>query len=226
ASLLRQGTYSTTRFGFYEVAKQTMETPDRPLPFYKKLLIAGSAGAIGGIFGTPGDLINVRMQNDIKLLPDQRRNYKHALDGLIRVCREEGMFKLFNGCSTATGRAALMTIGQLSFYDQIKQYLLESGKFNDNLGTHFTASLSAGAIATTLTQPLDVLKTRAMNAKPGEFKNIGALIVYTAKLGPLGFFKGFVPAFVRLAPHTILTFVFLEQLRIYFGHEPGKKADS
>ena len=27
-----------------------------------------------------------------------------------------------------------------------------------------------GAIATTMTQPLDVLKTRAMNAKPGEFK--------------------------------------------------------
>jgi hypothetical protein len=26
-----------------------------------------------------------------------------------------------------------------------------------------------GAVATTLTQPLDVLKTRAMNAKPGEF---------------------------------------------------------
>lgn len=26
-----------------------------------------------------------------------------------------------------------------------------------------------GAVATTLCQPLDVLKTRAMNAKPGEF---------------------------------------------------------
>jgi hypothetical protein len=26
-----------------------------------------------------------------------------------------------------------------------------------------------GAVATTLTQPLDVLKTRAMNANPGEF---------------------------------------------------------
>jgi dicarboxylate transporter 10 len=26
-----------------------------------------------------------------------------------------------------------------------------------------------GAVATTMTQPLDVLKTRAMNAKPGEF---------------------------------------------------------
>lgn len=43
------------------------------------------------------------------------------------------------------------------------------------------------------------------------------LVLYTAKLGPLGFFKGYVPAFVRLAPHTILTFVFLEQLRSNFG---------
>ena len=30
--------------------------------------------------------------------------------------------------------------------------------------------LFQGAIATTMTQPLDVLKTRAMNAKPGEYK--------------------------------------------------------
>lgn len=59
-----------------------------------------------------------------------------------------------------------------------------------------------------------------MNAKPGEFKNVWAIIVYTAKLGPLGFFKGYVPAFVRLAPHTILTFVFLEQLRLNLGFFP------
>ena len=93
-------------------------------------------------------------------------------------------------------RAILMTIGQLCFYDQIKQTLLASGLFGDNLVTHFTSSLGAvemlfffledkkniktlfskwlnnfsqGAIATTMTQPLDVLKTRSMNAKPGFF---------------------------------------------------------
>jgi solute carrier family 25 (mitochondrial dicarboxylate transporter), member 10 len=33
----------------------------------------------------------------------------------------------------------------------------------------------------------------------------------------MGFFKGYVPAFLRLGPHTILTFVFLEQLRMNFG---------
>lgn len=29
--------------------------------------------------------------------------------------------------------------------------------------------------------------------------------------------QGFVPAAIRLVPHTVLTFVFLEQLRKYFG---------
>ena len=74
-----------------------------------------------------------------------------------------------------------------------------------------------GAIATTMTQPLDVLKTRAMNAKPGEFNGPLHLIRFTAQQGPAAFFKGYVPAFARLGPHTILTFVFFEQLRQNFG---------
>ncbi len=168
--------------------------------------------------GTPGDMVNVRMQNDIKLPVEQRRNYKHAIDGLYRVYTEEGFRKLFAGASTATSRAVLVTIGQLSFYDQVKKMLMQSGYFEDNLTTHLTASTVAGAIATTLTQPLDVLKTRAMNAKPGEFAGVWDIVKYTAKLGPLGFFKGYVPAFIRLGPHTILTFVFLEQLRMNFGY--------
>ncbi|KAL1488949.1 hypothetical protein ABEB36_014733 [Hypothenemus hampei] len=216
ASLLRQLTYSTTRFGIYEVVKQKYH----PDSFASKVALAAGAGACGGFVGTPGDMVNVRMQNDIKLPKDKRRNYKHALDGLIRVYQEEGISRLFSGASTATSRAVFMTIGQLSFYDQIKLLMLNSGYFSDNLTTHFLSSLSAGAIATSLTQPLDVVKTRAMNAKPGEFGSLAAIIIHTAKLGPMGFFKGYVPAFVRLAPQTILTFVFLEQMRQHFGFIP------
>ncbi|CAL1298414.1 unnamed protein product [Larinioides sclopetarius] len=210
-------TYSTTRFGIYEVVKQNISAPDENMAFYKKILIAAVAGAMGGLVGTPADMVNVRMQNDIKLPREQRRNYKHAVDGLIQVYRKEGVRYLFSGATTATSRAILMTIGQISFYDQIKHLLQQTSYFKDNLITHFTASTIAGAIATTMTQPLDVLKTRTMNAKPGEYRNLWHCITVTAKLGPLGFFKGYVPAFVRLAPHTILTFVFFEQLRMNFG---------
>ncbi|XP_065340233.1 mitochondrial dicarboxylate carrier isoform X1 [Cloeon dipterum] len=220
ASLCRQLSYSTTRFGIYEVSKQAVAPSGEAIPFYQRVALAALAGAAGGFIGTPADMINVRMQNDIKLPPESRRNYKHAFDGLLRVYQEEGIRRLFAGATTATSRAVLMTVGQLSFYDQVKLTLLASGYFQDNLLTHFLSSLTAGAVATTMTQPLDVIKTRAMNAKPGEFRNLWHLITYTGKLGPLGFFKGYVPAFVRLGPHTILTFVFLEQLRKNFGTVP------
>lgn len=213
ASVLRQLTYSTARFGVYEAGKKYVNTDT----FGGKVALAGASGLVGGIVGTPADMVNVRMQNDVKLPPQQRRNYNNAFDGLVRVYRQEGFKRLFSGATTATARGILMTIGQIAFYDQTKIYLLATPYFQDNLVTHFTASLVAGTIATTLTQPLDVLKTRSMNAKPGEFNGLWDIVKHTAKLGPLGFFKGYVPAFVRLGPHTIITFVFLEQLRLKFG---------
>ena len=45
------------------------------IPFYQKALIAGISGACGGFVGTPADMINVRMQNDVKLKPEARRKY-------------------------------------------------------------------------------------------------------------------------------------------------------
>ena len=143
-------------------------------------------------------------------------SYKNAFDGLLRVNREEGFRRLFSGATTATMRGFMMTVGQIAFYDQVKQLLLASG-FKDNPKTHFLASLTAGAIATTLTQPLDVLKTRVMNSTPGQYSGLWDVARHTAKLGPLGFFKGYVPAFLRLGPQTIITFLLLEQLRLNFG---------
>jgi len=91
ASLLRQLTYSTARFGIYEAGKEYIDTKT----FVGKITLAALSGTIGGIVGTPADMVNVRMQNDIKLPLEQRRNYKHALDGLIKVYRNEGFRSLF-----------------------------------------------------------------------------------------------------------------------------------
>eukprot|EP00096_Caligus_rogercresseyi_P013024 TRINITY_DN5686_c0_g2_i1.p1 TRINITY_DN5686_c0_g2~~TRINITY_DN5686_c0_g2_i1.p1 ORF type:complete len:291 (-),score=66.35 TRINITY_DN5686_c0_g2_i1:916-1788(-) len=221
ASLVRQLTYSTTRFAIYETAKNKVSPNNEKISFLKRASMSAVAGACGGFIGTPGDMVNVRMQNDVKLPLEQRRNYKHAIDGLVRVAREEGFRKLFNGADWASARAICVTTGQLCFYDVVKDQLLSTGYFEDNLTTHFSSSLAAGAIATTLTQPLDVLKTRAMNAKPGDFKGPLDLFTFTAKQGPMAFFKGYIPAFLRLGPHTIITFILLEQLKANFGVLPS-----
>ncbi|RZC41481.1 Mito carr domain containing protein [Asbolus verrucosus] len=167
ASLFRQLTYSTTRFAIYDMTKIYI---GKDISFTNRILVAAFAGAIGGWIGTPSDKVNVRMQNDVRLPPEKRLNYKHVFHGLWRVYKTEGFSKLFSGGATASVRAGVMAVGQLSFYDQIKKLLLRTSYFKDDLTTHFTASFGAAAIATTLTQPLDVVKTRIMNAKPGEFR--------------------------------------------------------
>ncbi|XP_044103151.1 mitochondrial dicarboxylate carrier isoform X1 [Neovison vison] len=217
ASLCRQMTYSLTRFAIYETVRDHVtKGSEGPLPFHKKVLLGAISGCIGGFVGTPADMVNVRMQNDVKLPPSQRRNYAHAVDGLYRVAREEGLKKLFSGASMASSRGLLVTVGQLSCYDQAKQLVLSTGHLPDGVLTHLVASSIAGGCATILCQPLDVLKTRLMNSK-GEYQGVLHCAVETAKLGPLAFYKGLLPAGIRLMPHTVLTFVFLEQLRKHFG---------
>lgn len=62
-----------------------------------------------------------------------------------------------------------MTFGQLAFYDTFKTMLLATGVFHDNPVTHFSASIGAAGVATCMTQPFDVMKTRLMNAPPGKY---------------------------------------------------------
>lgn len=53
ASLMRQLTYSTTRFGIYEVGKQAMGESSG---FGQKVLLAAVAGCAGGFIGTPAGM--------------------------------------------------------------------------------------------------------------------------------------------------------------------------
>jgi len=217
ASVMRQMTYTITRFGCYETAKKQMPAGSNN-SFIQKVGLAAISGAAGGLVGSPSDLINVRMQNDTKLPFEQRRNYRNVIDGLFRISREEGVQRLFSGGTMNVTRAVVMTVGQLAFYDQVKQMLIQHTVMEDNVSTHLLSAITAASVATILTQPVDVLKTRMMNAKPGEFKGVADCFLYTARTGPTSFFRGLVPSFIRMTPHTICLFLFVEQLRLNFGY--------
>ncbi|KAH8271310.1 hypothetical protein KR018_006270, partial [Drosophila ironensis] len=218
ASLLRQYTYTLSRFGMYTLGSEYFDTSTMS----RKSLLAAVAGGIGGYIGAPADMVNVRMQNDVKLPPAERRNYKHAFDGLFTVVREEGWPSLFNGASMTALRGLFMTVGQIAFYEQSKGILVNMG-MAENTSTYILASIISAISATFLTLPIDVIKTRLMNAKPGEYKGLFDVIVKTSTEGPLAFFKGFVPAFSRTMPHTVMLFVILEFLRTHFGYLPAPK---
>ncbi|CAI5720859.1 unnamed protein product [Hyaloperonospora brassicae] len=166
--------------------------------------------------GNPADIVNIRMQADSRLPPQQRRDYKHALDGLTRVEKEEGLAALMRGVRPNMIRAMLLTTGQIAAYDLAKSALLANERvmMQDDLKTHVVASMVAGFVATTACAPADVVKTRLMNMHAQEYKSATDCFVQVIKHeGVRGLYKGWLPAYMRLGPQTLLTFVFLEQLR-------------
>ncbi|CAG8482602.1 1815_t:CDS:2 [Ambispora gerdemannii] len=213
ASLLRQATYSTMRFGTYEKVKLLLAKDGQELSFTKMVFAGAVGGAVGGVSGNSADIVMVRMQNDAKLEPHLRRNYRHAFDGLIRIGKEEGINGFFRGVGPNVNRAILMNVSQVTTYDVFKLSLLKTGYFKDNIWTHFSASLLSGLVATTICSPADVIKTRIMNSGSKPKSAFSILLTIIQQEGPFALFKGWVPAFARLGPHTIITFIVLEKMK-------------
>jgi len=220
AGLLRQATYGTTRLGTYTTLATALSTTDEtgkvsPPSFGVKLLAGMAAGGIGAVVGTPAEIALVRMTSDGRLPVEKRRGYKNVFDALLRISREEGVLTMWRGCGPTVVRAVVLNAAQLATYDQAKQII--KVPLGDNLATHFTASLISGFISTTVSIPIDMAKTRIQTMKAGEYSSSLDCIVKTARAeGFFSLWKGFTPYFLRLGPHTIITFVVLEQLTKYF----------
>ncbi|EFO21996.1 2-oxoglutarate/malate carrier protein [Loa loa] len=226
ASLLRQATYTTTRLGIYTWLFEHF-TKDGTTSFGTKALIGSTAGAVGSFVGTPAEVTLIRMCADGRLPPEQRRRYKNVLDALLRVIREEGVFTLWRGCGPTVLRAMTVNATQLAIYSQSKEALLSTKFFEEGLTLQFAASMISGFATTVASMPIDIVKTRVQNMRTidGKPEYSGMWDVWSKVIRNEGFFslwKGFTPYYFRMGPHTMLTFIILEQLNAaYFKHILG-----
>lgn len=98
AAVLRQCTYTTVRFGAYDLLKENVIPREQLTNMAYLLPCSMFSGAIGGLAGNFADVVNIRMQNDSALEAAKRRNYKNAIDGVYKIYRYEGGLKtLFTG---------------------------------------------------------------------------------------------------------------------------------
>eukprot|EP01123_Difflugia_compressa_P003918 TRINITY_DN15239_c0_g1_i1.p1 TRINITY_DN15239_c0_g1~~TRINITY_DN15239_c0_g1_i1.p1 ORF type:complete len:299 (-),score=45.59 TRINITY_DN15239_c0_g1_i1:79-975(-) len=218
AGLLRQATYTTTRLGVYQNLEDYYKRSTNTNPqFFQKLVMGLTSGGIGALVGTPAEIALIRMTSDGRLPIEQRRGYKNAFDALLRITREEGFFTMWRGVQPTVIRAMILNMAQLAGYSQAKELLLTTSYFRDNMTTHFVASLLAGFFSTAVSIPVDITKTRlqTMKMENGVYPYTGTIDCATKvirKEGVFALWKGFTPYFLRLGPHTILTFIILEQL--------------
>jgi len=236
AGILRQATYTTTRLGVFNILMDKYSSSDGTPPnFFTKAALGMTAGACGAFVGTPAEVALIRMTADGRLPPAERRNYSSAFNALARITREEGLFTLWRGTIPTMSRAVVVNAAQLASYSQAKQSLISTNYFEEGLFLHFVASMFSGFVTTIASMPVDIMKTRIQNMKivNGKPEYTGALDVLgkiVRNEGVFSLWKGFVPYYFRLGPHTVLTFIFLEQMnKLYknkFMSDDGEKAKS
>ncbi|PKA58258.1 Mitochondrial dicarboxylate/tricarboxylate transporter DTC [Apostasia shenzhenica] len=220
AGLLRQATYTTTRLGSFRIlTNKAIESNDgKPLPLLQKAFIGLTAGAIGSCFGSPSDLALIRMQADATLPASQRRHYTSAFNALCRIIREEGVFALWKGAGPTIVRAMALNMGMLASYDQSIEFFRDSLGFGE-VSTVIGASAVSGIFASAFSLPFDYVKTQIQKMQPdatGKYPYKGPLDCALKTLksgGPFRFFSGFPVYCMRIAPHVMMVWIFLNHIQ-------------
>ncbi|KAG2675233.1 hypothetical protein I3843_13G154100 [Carya illinoinensis] len=220
AGLLRQATYTTARLGSFKIlTNKAIEANDgKPLPLYQKALCGLTAGAIGASVGSPADLALIRMQADATLPEAQRRHYKNAFHALSRIVADEGVLALWKGAGPTVVRAMALNMGMLASYDQSVELFRDSLGFGEG-ATVLGASTISGFFAAACSLPFDYVKTQIQKMQPdaeGKLPYSGSLDCTMKTLksgGPFKFYTGFPVYCVRIAPHVMLTWIFLNNIQ-------------
>lgn len=111
ASILRQGTYSTARFGLHNAISSAVlsKSGKDSLPFSWNVACAGVSGGIAGLVGNPTEVILVRMCADGAKNATDRFVYSNAISGMMRIGREEGIGAFTKGLGPNVARSVLMS---------------------------------------------------------------------------------------------------------------------
>jgi solute carrier family 25 protein 34/35 len=217
-ALCYQMAMNGTRLGLYEPAQRALvgATGADPASTPLKAAAAAMSGAVGATLGSPLYLIKSRLQaQSAHFVAKEAHAYGGLWDGLRSVHAAEGVRGLFRGLDGALPRVMAGSAVQLSSYDACKAHAAALG-VAPGTPQHLAASLAASVLTVTVMNPLDVISTRL-------YQSHGKNTVYAGPLdcalqtvraeGVAALQKGWLAQYGRLGPHTVLTFLFLEQLR-------------
>ncbi|XP_074072962.1 putative mitochondrial transporter UCP3 [Macrotis lagotis] len=215
AGLQRQMSFASIRIGLYDSVKQFYTPKGSENSSIMIRILAGcTTGAMAVSCAQPTDVVKVRFQASVRLGPGSSRKYSGTMDAYRTIAREEGIGGLWKGTLPNITRNAIVNCAEMVTYDMIKEALIDHNLMTDNFPCHFVSAFVAGFCATVVASPVDVVKTRYINAPPGRYSStMNCMLKTLTQEGPTAFYKGFTPSFLRLGSWNVMMFVTYEQLK-------------
>ena len=164
---------------------------------------------------------HVNMYNIVGGLTGYQHIHRSNLAAAWNLAKVEGIKGLYKGLGMSVLRGILGPGTQISSYHKMKEQATIWGwDVSNPFVNAFISAFSAG-VSVIGCNPADVIRTRLYNqpfdknGNPLYYKNgIDAFIKITKTEGFSAFYKGGYSHFLRIGPHLVLVFFFLEQLKM------------
>lgn len=213
------------RLGTYDFAeKRGWTTNTAGKTSTPKCIIVGAlAGCAGAFTGSPFYLVKTHLQSlaSSSIAVGYQHTHTGCTNALWKIYLENGILGLWRGAFGAMPRAGIGSATQLLSFSLCKDYFGKYEIFSKRpLLNTFTSSMVGGIVVTLCMTPFDVVMTRLYNQGTDAqgrgllYRGVVDCFIKMWKTeGIHGFFKGFMPNYTRLGPHTVLCFVFWDALR-------------
>ena len=158
----------------------------------------------------------MRLQADGRLrLQGKQPRYNGTFDAFRKIWHIEGLRGFFKGLAPSVSRAAVINGCGIASYDHSKQFVLKVTGETDSVKARTLGAAVSGLVSACVSSPWDVIKTRLMNQHHGQQHYSGmidCLVKTVQREGALALYKGFLPAYMRLAPWQFVFFLVFEHL--------------
>ncbi|XP_049544030.1 solute carrier family 25 member 35-like [Anopheles darlingi] len=233
SALAFQFTMNSVRLGIYQTAENydwTRGDSKAGTVFYS-ILWGGFSGVIGSTIACPLYMIKTQIQarSHGKYAVGYQHRHTSTLDALTGIYRTQGVRGLWRGYNGIATRTAIGSSAQLGTFSTFKDFFVQFEFFRESVAfTAFAASMISGFFTCVFMSPFDVIATRLFNqgvdanGKGLLYRSVVDCFSKTLRAeGLYGLYKGFVPNYWRIAPHTILNLTFWDQFKawrdLYFG---------
>ena len=206
AAVIRQALCGGIGVGLYQPLR-TLVAGDSSVSFGAKVLCASTTGTLGQLVAAPTDVIKVRLQADARLLFTKelaQPRYTSFFNALVTIPKQEGFATFYQGLTPSLGRAAIMYGTSCAAYDHAKHVLCTRGgdffEGEQSLRAHVASSAMSGLIASLVSTPFDVIKTRRQVTQGVETRTARLLLDIVQSEGLPALFSGVVPRVIKVAP--------------------------
>jgi len=170
----------------------------------QSVLIGSSARAFAGSVMIPFTVIKTRFESS-------SYNYKSTSQAFRNIMQVEGLRGLTSGLGPTLFRDVPFSGLYLMFYEQLKSMVPTDIRQTNPSAAHFISGLSAGILASLVTQPADVIKTNMQLDRDNRGLTRTVKNIYRQQ-GIGGFSKGMAPRMLRRTMMAALAWTIYENM--------------